>query len=119
MPPERDSNTPLLLLTGATGYVGARLLPLLEQQPIQLRCLARKPEVLQPRVNAATKIAAGDVLDAHSLQQALEGVHTAYYLVHLMSTSADFQKDDRQAAINFGQAARKSGVRRIIYLGND
>lgn len=117
MPPERDSNTPLLLLTGATGYVGARLLPLLEQQPIQLRCLARKPEVLQSRVNAATEIAAGDLLDAHSLHQALEGVHTAYYLVHLMSTSADFQKDDRQAAINFGQAARKSGVRRIIYLG--
>ena len=117
MPAERDSNRPLLQLTGATGYVGARLLPLLEQQPNQLRCLARKPEVLQSRVDAATQIAAGDVLDAHSLQQALEGVHTAYYLVHLMSSSSDFQKEDRQAAINFGQAARKSGVRRIIYLG--
>ena len=117
MPPERDSNRPLLLLTGATGYVGARLLPLLEQQPIQLRCLARKPEVLQSRVDATTQIAAGDVLDAHSLQQALEGVHTAYYLVHLMSSSSSFQKDDRQAAINFGQAALKSRVRRIIYLG--
>lgn len=117
MPPEQDPNPPVVLLTGATGYVGARLLPLLEEQPIRLRCLARNPEKLQAHVNAATEIVSGDVLDAHSLQRALAGVHTAYYLVHLMSSSADFQKDDRQAAINFGQAARESGVRRIIYLG--
>ncbi|HET6671671.1 MAG TPA: NAD(P)H-binding protein, partial [Pyrinomonadaceae bacterium] len=117
MPAEQDPNRPLVLLTGATGYVGARLLPLLEEQPIRLRCLARNPEKLQSQVNAATEIVSGDVLDAHSLHRALAGVHTAYYLVHLMSSSADFQKDDRQAAINFGQAAREAGVRRIIYLG--
>ena len=117
MPSEQDPNRPLVLLTGATGYVGARLLPLLQEQPIRLRCLARKPVTLQSQVNAATEIVSGDVLDAHSLEQALAGVHTAYYLVHLMSSSANFQKDDRQAAINFGQAARESGVRRIIYLG--
>lgn len=117
MLPEQDPNRPLVLLTGATGYVGARLLPLLEQQPLRLRCLARNPETLQTQVNAATEIVSGDVLDAPSLRQALDGVHTAYYLVHLMSSSADFQKDDRQAAINFGQAAQESGVRRIIYLG--
>jgi uncharacterized protein YbjT (DUF2867 family) len=117
MLPEQDPNRPLVLLTGATGYVGARLLSLLEQQPLRLRCLARNPEALQTQVNAATEIVSGDVLDAPSLRRALAGVHTAYYLVHLMSSSADFQKDDRQAAINFGQAAQESGVRRIIYLG--
>jgi uncharacterized protein YbjT (DUF2867 family) len=117
MPSEQDPNRPLVLLTGATGYVGARLLPLLQEQPIHLRCLARKPETLQSQVNSATEIVSGDVLDAHSLEQALAGVHTAYYLVHLMSSSADFQKDDRQAAINFGRAAQEAGVRRIIYLG--
>ena len=117
MPPEQDPTRRLVLLTGATGYVGLRLLPLLEQQPIHLRCLARKPDTLQAKVNATTEIVSGDVLNVQSLRQALEGVHTAYYLVHLMSSSADFQKDDRQAAINFGQAAKEAGVRRIIYLG--
>ena len=117
MPPGQDPTRPLALLTGATGYVGARLLSLLEQQPLRLRCLARNPDTLKPKVNAATEIVAGDVLNVPSLRQALAGVHTAYYLVHLMSSSADFQKDDRQAAINFGEAARGSGVTRIIYLG--
>ena len=65
----------------------------------------------------ATEIVEGDVLDPPSLDQALQGVHTAYYLVHLMSGSKDFEKEDRQAATNFAGAAKKAGVRRIIYLG--
>jgi len=106
-----------ILLTGATGYVGGRLVPMLEQQPLLLRCLARKPEKLRPLVAASTEVVRGDVLDAGSLDAALHGVDTAYYLVHLMSGSADFEKADRQAAKNFADAAQRSGVQRIIYLG--
>jgi len=108
---------PKILLTGASGYVGGRLLPELEALPVQLRCLSRRPETLQPLVHGNTEVVAGDVLDAPSLTAALDGVHTAYYLVHLMSGSHNFEKEDRQAAENFSQAARSAGVQRIIYLG--
>jgi uncharacterized protein YbjT (DUF2867 family) len=108
---------PIVLLTGASGYVGGRLLSLLEQQPVVLRCLARNPDKLRPLVKESTQIVRGDVLDGASLDDALQGVHTAYYLVHLMSGSRDFEKEDRHAATNFALAAKKAGVRRIIYLG--
>lgn len=108
---------PTVLLTGASGYVGGRLLPLLEQQSIVLRCLARNPEKLRPLVRSSTEVVQGDVLDQSSLDAALQGVQTAYYLVHLMSGSADFEQQDRQAAKNFADAANRSGVQRIIYLG--
>jgi uncharacterized protein YbjT (DUF2867 family) len=110
-------NAPFVLLTGASGYVGGRLIPQLEQQPVKLRCLARSPEKMRSRVKESTQIVRGDVLNAPSLDEALRGVDTAYYLVHLMSGSKDFEKEDRQAATNFAQAAKKAGVRRIIYLG--
>lgn len=112
-----SSDRPVVLLTGASGYVGGRLLPLLEQQPVELRCLARSPDKLRPHVKDSTQVVQGDVLEPASLVKALEGVHTAYYLIHLMSASKDFEKDDKQAAINFAAAARYAGVRRIIYLG--
>ncbi len=112
-----DENRPLILLTGGSGYVGGRLIPLLEKQGVRLRCLARSPEKMRPRVQPGTEIVQGDVLDLASLDRALQGVQMAYYLVHLMSGSKDFEKEDRQAATNFAQAARNAGVRRIIYLG--
>src|SRR4051812_15759714 len=112
-----DQNRPLILLTGGSGYVGGRLIPLLERQGGMLRCLARSPDKLRPSVETATEIVKGDVLDQPSLERALQGVHTAYYLVHLMAGSKDFEREDRQAALNFAGAARQAGVRRIIYLG--
>lgn len=119
-PQEADASTEqnrLVLLTGCSGYVGGRLLPMLEGMPLKLRCLARKPDAVAGLVKSSTEVVQGDVLDRSSLDRALAGVHTAYYLVHLMSGSKDFESEDRQAAVNFAEAARLAGIRRIIYLG--
>jgi len=120
-PPESGSpevpNAPVVMLTGGTGYVGGRLIPLLERQPVELRCLARTPDKLRPLLKESTQVVRGDVLDASSLDAALQGVDTVYYLVHLMSGSKDFEREDRQAATNFARAAMTASVRRIIYLG--
>jgi uncharacterized protein YbjT (DUF2867 family) len=106
-----------ILITGGTGYVGGRLISLLEQRGHQVRCLARRPEFLRPRVGAQTEIVAGDVLQPQTLLTALEGVETAFYLVHSMGTGKDFEEEDRIAARNFAEAASKNNVRRIVYLG--
>jgi uncharacterized protein YbjT (DUF2867 family) len=107
----------LVLLTGATGYVGGRLLPLLVQAGCRVRCLARRPEHLLPRVPAGVEVAQGDLLDPASLAAALRGVESAFYLVHSMGATGDFEAQDRLAADHFAAAARAAGVRRIIYLG--
>ena len=112
-----DPERGIVLLTGATGYVGGRLLPLLEAKAAAVRCLARNPDKLRTMVGPTTEIAQGDVLDRDSLDRALQGVDTAFYLVHLMSGSKDFEEDDRQASQNFAEAARRAGIQRIIYLG--
>ena len=106
-----------VLLTGATGYVGGRLLPLLESRSLKVRCLARRPDNLRGRTAPNTEIVAGDVLDPESLKNALVGIHTAYYLVHSMGSTGSFEDQDRAAARNFAKAARDAGVKRIIYLG--
>jgi uncharacterized protein YbjT (DUF2867 family) len=106
-----------ILLTGASGYVGGRLLPRLEATGRPVRCLARRPEYLRSRVRPSTEVVAADLLDAGSLSPALQGIETAYYLVHSMGARSDFEERDRQAAVNFATAARGAGVRRVIYLG--
>lgn len=111
--PER----PLVILTGATGYIGGRLLTLLEADGYTVRCLTRRPEALQGRIGENTTAVAADMFDPQGLVQALKGGDIAYYLVHSMGTAENFEERDREAAANFGAAAREAGVRRIIYLG--
>lgn len=111
------AETSLVLLTGASGYVGGRLLQSLENQGCRVRCLARRPAVLKERASPSTEVVAGDVLDRPSLDTALRGVDVAYYLVHSMGSTGSFEEADRQAAQNFGEAAKAQGVKRIVYLG--
>ncbi len=108
---------PLILLTGATGYIGGRLLKLFEAERHPVRCLVRRPEFFRGRVAPETDVIAGDLLDSESLRKAMNGVHAAYYLVHSMGTSQGFEETDRRAAECFAGAARAEGIRRIIYLG--
>jgi uncharacterized protein YbjT (DUF2867 family) len=107
----------LTLLTGATGYVGGRLLGRLERRGGRLRCMSRRPAELSARTAAATEVVAGDVREPASLDACLAGVDTAYYLVHSMAGSGDYRTTDRAGAEAFGAAARAAGVRRIVYLG--
>jgi uncharacterized protein YbjT (DUF2867 family) len=110
-----------VLLTGATGYVGGRLVPLLARDvrdPRALRLLVREPARLP---NALRPYAVrGDALSGGGLDAALDGVEVAYYLIHSMGGKAggeDFAVRDRRAAETFGAAAARAGVRRIVYLG--
>jgi len=105
-----------VLVTGATGYIGGRLVPLLMQQGHHVRCMARDASRLVGRFEGA-EIIEGDVGDAQSLQAACAGVKVAYYLIHAMSDARDFRDADRRTALAFGAAARAAGIRRIIYLG--
>ena len=107
-----------LLVTGATGYVGGRLIPLLLEAGHQVRVLTRDPARLQGRAwLPQVEVVRGDVLQANTLPAAMQGITAAYYLVHSMSDSPDFHERDIAAARNFAQAASAAGVARIIYLG--
>jgi uncharacterized protein YbjT (DUF2867 family) len=107
----------LILLTGATGYVGGRLRLALEAAGRPLRCMARRPDHLRDRVGPATEVIAGDVHEPASLGPALRGVDTAYYLIHSMANAGDYAARDREGAEAFAAAARDAGMRRIVYLG--
>lgn len=108
----------LILVTGATGYIGGRLIPRLLSAGHSVRVLVRDARRISGRSWARdVEIFEGDVLQAGSLEVALRGVDVAYYLIHSMMDSADFQDRDIIAARNFGNAARNAGTGRIIYLG--
>ncbi len=106
------------LVTGATGYVGGRLVPRLVEAGRRVRVLARDPARLAGRPWAGSvEVIQGDVHDPSTLPAALDGVEVAYYLVHSMGEHASFAARDRDAARAFGLAARDAGVKRIVYLG--
>lgn len=112
-----NQNSRLILLTGATGYVGGRLLTLLLEHGYRVRCLTRNPKRLSNYELNNLEITEGDLLDIDSLHGSLIGVDTAFYLVHSMGSKQNFEQTDRKAAENFATAARMAGVKRIIYLG--
>lgn len=106
----------MILVTGATGYVGGRLVPRLLEKGFKVRCLARDSSRLIGRWENAD-IVQGDVLDRNSLIDKFNGIETAYYLIHSMGSSDEFSKTDLIAAENFASASERQGVKRIIYLG--
>lgn len=107
-----------IAVTGATGYIGGRLVPRLLAEGHEVVCLARTPDKLRDRSWIDdVDVRRADVLDADGLTDALDGCEAAYYLVHSMGSGAGFEAADRRAAVNFAEAARDAGVGRIIYLG--
>ena len=111
------SNYPILV-TGSTGYIGGRLVPLLLDLGYQVRVLVRDPKRLQGRNWAAdVEVFQGDVLKPETLVEAMDGAKAAYYLIHSMSGSDNFHERDLIAARNFGDAAKSIGIEQIIYLG--
>ncbi|MFF8449688.1 SDR family oxidoreductase [Streptomyces leeuwenhoekii] len=106
------------LVTGATGYIGGRLVPELLADGHRVRCLARSPGRLRDQPWAGeVEAVRGDATDPASVAAALRGVDVAYYLVHALGTGGGFEETDRRAARIFGERAREAGVRRVVYLG--
>src|SRR3954453_23551517 len=107
-----------VLVTGATGYVGGRLVPVLLQERHEVRCFTRGANRLRDLPwRSQVDIAEGDVLDRGAVLDALADVDVAYYLGHALGTGRDFEQSDRQAARTFAAAADDRGVGRIVYLG--
>ena len=112
------TNPDLILVTGATGYVGGRLVPRLLSAGYRVRCLVRDPARLQGRAwRDQVELAQGDMMQPDSLVAAMHNVKALYYLVHSLGGGSDFAERDLVAARNCAQAARAAGVERIIYLG--
>ncbi|MEU9362692.1 SDR family oxidoreductase [Streptomyces sp. NPDC048301] len=113
-----DSGGLRCLVTGASGYIGGRLVPELLEAGHRVRCLARTPEKLRDHPWAGeAEVVKGDVTDAESLDAAMRDIDVAYYLVHALGSGPDFEKTDREAARVFGERAKAAGVGRIVYLG--
>lgn len=110
--------TPLVAVTGVTGYVGGRLVPELLEAGYRVRAIARNPARLRDRPwfgeVDAVKADAGDL---EQIGAALAGVDVAYYLIHALDSGSRFEARDRRTALTFARAAREAGVRRIVYLG--
>jgi len=107
-----------ILVTGATGYVGSKLVPKLIEAGHEVTCMVRNRSRVSEQGLAGARLVQADALDAAGLLPVLEVIDVAYYLIHSMAgEKAGFAERDRRAASNFATAAKQAGVRRIIYLG--
>jgi len=113
----RSGHPMRLLVTGATGYIGGRLVPRLLARGHAVRCVARDPDRLIGRDWPGVEIVAGDLSDPATMPAILDGIDVAYYLVHSMADSEQFRERDRAMARAFGRAAAAAGVRKLVYLG--
>jgi nucleoside-diphosphate-sugar epimerase len=118
LPSTPDPSIGTVLVTGASGYIGGRLVPELLSRGYRVRVMVRGRSTECGELWPQTETAFADALKIEDLKKALEGVHTAYYLIHsLLLGTREFEAADIQAAINFRDAAEEAGVKRIIYLG--
>jgi uncharacterized protein YbjT (DUF2867 family) len=106
-----------VLVTGVTGYIGGRLVPLLLDAGHEVVALARRPDAVDPSIAGRTTVVAGDVGDVDAVAAAAEGVDTAYFLVHSMSSDDEFVDHDRRLAGAFRDACARADVSQIVYLG--
>jgi uncharacterized protein YbjT (DUF2867 family) len=107
----------LVLVTGATGYVGGRLVPALLDRGYRVRCLVRRPNEARSRLPRDAEIVGGDLGDRGTLGPAMAGIDTAFYLVHALASGGDLWREETEAARNFATAAESAEIRRIVYLG--
>jgi len=115
---ETSLTSPLILVTGSTGYIASRLIPRLLDAGYHVRCLARNPLRLRGRSwFREVEVVQGDVTIPSTLHAALEGVHTAYYLIHNMTRGHGYTSLELDSARNFAKAAEIANVQHIIYLG--
>ena len=108
---------PHVLVTGATGYIGGRLVGRLRGRGVCVRCVARDLRRLDGRRWPGVEFVQGDLADENAARRALDDIDVAYYLVHSMASGQGFPERDRQIAQIFAAAARRAGVTRIVYLG--
>lgn len=114
----KDGKPALCLVTGATGYIGGRLIRELLNHGYRVRILARNPERLHdhPWIDEV-EIASGDAHDVATLQSSLQGVDVAYYLLHALMSKDNFEAEERDLAQGFARAAKEAQISRIVYLG--
>jgi len=118
LPTSPDPSIGTILVTGATGYIGGRLVPELLARGYNVRIMVREAFPVHEQIWPGAEVVVGDALALESLEEALQGVSVAYYLIHSMLLGReDFATADRQAAANFRRAAEEQGVQRIVYLG--
>jgi uncharacterized protein YbjT (DUF2867 family) len=114
----KTSQKQTILLTGATGYVGGRLLTKFDRNKYNIRCMARTPSNLKDKLLPCDEVFSGNVIDKESIRRAMTGVDIAYYLVHSMEEGGvGFEELDRIGATNFMEISNEMGIKKIVYLG--